>query len=686
MKKKILIALAGIVGVVLLLLLLLPIILRPKLEALLVTSINDQIDGTFTAEAVDLSLFRHFPNASVGMKKVSVINSAPFEGDTLLLAEHVGLDLSFWELIKRGDAPRKIRSFEIEDVQLDLKIDAEGNANYDLVAEDNPSSGESETATPMVFDLSAYQIRNADLSYEDLGTGITFSAENLQHQGSGQISAGLSELITESEAELSLSAKDITWFEAVPVRLNAILGIDLENDTYTFRQNEAFLRELPLSFTGSVRILEDAQEWKIAMATPSSEFQNFLALIPKQYSHYQKEFNASGDFELSGEIKGVWDETNIPTFDIRLVAKDGYLKYAQMPKALEQIQLNTRIINTTGLVEDTFIEIGNAAFSIGSDNVQLKSRIEDLLGAVRVNADAIAAIDLAQLQEAYPTEAWSDLKGRVDGKITAQFTLDQIRAEDYENTKTNGQVKLSGFEFQEKPESQALQINTAAMAFTSSSADISELQGYMGNTDFDLKGSMTNLLGYLFNDEEIRGSFTMRSRTLDLNEFLTEEGDTGADPDGQTEKFEVPGYLDATIQAQADRVLYDDLVLNNVKGDLVIRDKSARIENARSDFLGGSLQADAVIRSTEEQPEFGIELALQDNAIGELMQATTFFGKLAPVAKSLQGTMDSKFAIQGSFDEGFNLDYASLSGQAQTELKALEKILGETSLFRGLHD
>ena len=684
MKKKILILSAGLLGVVLLLLLVLPLILKPKLESLLIAGINDQIDGTFKTEEIDLSLIRHFPNASVSMNRISVVNNVPFDGDTLLLAEYASLDLSFWELIKRGEAPRKIRSFEVEDVQLNLKIDAEGNTNYDLNSEDSEASGDATEESPMVFDLSAYQIRNADISYEDLAAGIQFSANNLQHKGSGQISAGFSELITESVAELSLKIKGLSWFEAVPVKLNATLGIDLENDTYSFKRNEAFLRELPLTFTGSIRMLEEAQEWKITVRTPSSEFQNFLALIPEQYSHYQDEYRSAGDFSLSGEIEGIWDEERIPRFDILMVAKNGYLKYAQMPKALEQVQMKTRLVNTTGLAEDTFVEIGNATFSIGSDKVQLQSRITDLLGAVQVDGEAIAAIDLAQLQEAYPSEAWSDLKGRVDGRIASQFTLDQIRAEAYENTKTSGQVKLSRFEFREQPDSRLVQINSAAMSFTSSSAEITELHGKMGQTDFNLKGTMTNLLGYLFNDEEVKGNFALRSQTFDLNEFLIDQDDSANDTDSQEEKFEIPGFLDATMQVQADRVLYDDLVLNNVKGDLVISDKSARIENAQSDFLGGSLLADGILRSTGNQPEFSIQLALKDNGIADLLEATSFFEKLAPIANSLQGTMDSRFVIQGNFSDGFNLDYESLSGQAQTELKALNKILGETSLFRGL--
>ena len=686
MKKKWLIGLLGFLGIVLILLILLPIILKPKIEALLISSIDEQLDATFMADEVALNLFRHFPNASVRMDNARIITQAPFEGDTLFAAESAFIDLSLREVFRRGEGPRKIKSFEIDGAVLNLIVDEDGNANYDIIKEDSDSANLPGDERAMVFELDTYQIQNAAVHYSDEESGVSFAIEDIGHSGSGQFSSEQSELITETTAKLSLSGSGTNWFTDLPVRLQAILGIDLTTNTYTFKQNEAFLRGLPLTFTGSLQFLEEGQEWKLGLATPDSEFRNALALIPEQFSQIDKDFTAKGMFQVSGDIRGMLNEERIPEFDIHIRANDGFLQYSGMPKALEAIQMDMRIANETGKTSDTYVEIGDGAFAIGGDAVQLRAKIVDLLGQVNVDGQAQAALDLAQLKNAYPGASWADLKGKVNGRINARFSMEDVRKSQYESAQVSGDMELSGLVYQQGSGTPPINIEHAKLKFDPARTQVSELEGRMGNSDFTAIGTISNLLGYIFHDEIIKGTFDLRSQKLDLNEFLVEEGSTDSGNGSTGEKFEIPGFLDATIQAEAGTVYYDDLVLNDVKGDLIIRDKGVRLENAQSNFLGGTLRVDGVLDSSKDQPEFAMQLALQDNGIAELFEATSFFQKLAPIAQGLQGTMDSRFVIKGNFADGFELDFTSLSGQAQTELKALERILGETSLVRGLQE
>lgn len=684
MKRKWLILLLSFLGLLLLLLIALPIFLKPRVEAWIVQSIDDQINARFQTEEVDLSLLRHFPYASVGMRSSRIINEAPFEGDTLFTADAIQLKISIWELIRRGEGPRKISGFEIDKGVLNLKVDKDDNANYDIFPEEPDPGGEEAGSDAMVFDLEGYQIRDATVLFQDETNGISLAAKGIQHSGRGQFSADQSELETNSTADLSLGSSGIQWFTDVPVRLKAILGIDLETDTYTFRENEAFIRELPLAIEGSLVFLEEGQDWDFSFSTPDSEFRDFMTLLPEQYGHYNKDFNATGAFQMSGGIQGLLNDERIPGFDFRIRASDGYLKYAGMPRALEKLQLEMRVANETGNSTDTFIEIGKATFAIGNDAVQLRARIADLLGRISIDAQAKAAMDMAQLKAAYPGASGRELQGRIDGDIAANFMLEDIRAGRYEKATASGKLAISGLKYQEKEDAPAVQVDRAALAFDPVRTQVSSLEGRIGASDFSAQGTITNLLGYLFHDEVVKGSFRLRSNTLDLNEFLVAENDTLPGVQNSGEKFEIPGFLDATIQAEAQTVYYDNLELKAVTGDLIIKDKAVRLENTRSDFLGGQLQVDGILDSNKERPEFAVQLSLRDNGIAELIEATSFFGKLAPIAKSLQGRMDTRLAIRGNFNDGFNLDFSSLSGQAQTELKAMQKVIGESALIRGL--
>jgi uncharacterized protein involved in outer membrane biogenesis len=77
-----------IVGIILLLLVVsafaIPYFFKDQIKAKIEKAINEKVDAKVAFADADLSLFKNFPNASVTIEKLSIVNKAPFEGDTLV--------------------------------------------------------------------------------------------------------------------------------------------------------------------------------------------------------------------------------------------------------------------------------------------------------------------------------------------------------------------------------------------------------------------------------------------------------------------------------------------------------------------------------------------------------------------------------------------------------------------------
>ena len=54
--------------------------------------INEHVNAKVDFANIDISLIRSFPQASVVIDELSVINYAPFEGDTLVYSKKIALD------------------------------------------------------------------------------------------------------------------------------------------------------------------------------------------------------------------------------------------------------------------------------------------------------------------------------------------------------------------------------------------------------------------------------------------------------------------------------------------------------------------------------------------------------------------------------------------------------------------
>src|SRR5690606_37179021 len=317
-----------ILGILLLFLFLTHFIFKGQIKDLVLKTINENLNAQVAFADIDLSLIRNFPDATLSIEDLLIINNAPFEGDTLAFGEEIVLEMSVMELFKGSDEAKKIDAISIHRTLLNLKLDSLGNANYDIaIKEDAAITGTTKAGTGFQFDVQHYQIRDSQVNYVDEGSGLELHVLDLEHEGTGDFSASTSTLETTSKAFVSLAMDGTKYLDKNPVALQADFQMDLDKLKYTFLENEATINQLPLTFDGFVQIHEDHNEVDISFRTPSSSFKNFLAVIPEEYSKNIEDVDTKGDFVVKGTIKGIVDETHIPMMDISIASENASFKY-----------------------------------------------------------------------------------------------------------------------------------------------------------------------------------------------------------------------------------------------------------------------------------------------------------------------------------------------------------------------
>lgn len=679
MKKKAL-KITGITLLVLLAIIIaVPLFLQGKIEEMIKTKVNNSINATFDFEDADLSLLKSFPYANVELTNLSLVNKAPFEGDTLFASSEIELSMSIKELFKSADEPIVIKTLNIDKAKLHIKADAEGNANYDIAKESNEpaSTSSEESSSNFTLNMDSYAITNSNITYEDLASGMKLDISEMNHSGTGDLSLEKSELKTLTDALVSFEMDSTQYLNRNKINLDALIGIDLTENKYTFLENKALVNQLPLVFDGFVKVNEDNQEVDITFKTPSSDFKNFLAVIPEAYSANIENVQTTGNFEVNGEFKGIVDDEHIPTFKIAINSENASFKYPDLPKSVRNVYIDTEINNETGITEDTYVNINRLSFLIDEDKFNLNAKIRELMGNTKVNAHMDGRINLANISQAYPMPENYNLKGILNADVTTAFDMASLEKKQYQNTKTNGKASVSGFEYASEELKNPVVINTAAVTFNPNTVTLDAFQGKTGSTDFDAKGTLTNLLGFMFNDEDIEGNFTLSSNQLALNDFMVEETEesenegsdqeTGSTTSGE-ERIKIPSFLDCTIDASANTVVYDNLNLKNVKGTLVIKDETATVKNLTSNLFGGTLGLNGSVSTKQEASTFDINLGMNNFNIGESFAGLELFKVLTPLATAIQGKLNSDIKISGNLKDDFTPNLATISGNLLAEL------------------
>jgi len=309
MLKKIL----KITGITLLVLLVVlaaaPFLFKDKIKQMVLTSINQSIDATVAFEEIDLSLLKSFPSANVTIHKLSLINKAPFAGDTLLYASELNVKMALTELFKGENEAMQLKSFYAEDALVNILFNKEGLGNFDIALKDQAK--EEETASkPFALKIQGYEFENLKFKYFDEASKMKMVIDSIYHTGTGDFAASKLDLDTKTTAKVSFDMDSTNFMKNVVLDLDAVLGIDLDQSKYTFKQNKALINQLPLEFDGFIQLVEEGQKYDLTFKTPTSSFKNFLGVIPAQYAGNLETVQTTGDFTVAGFAKGTLTEKN----------------------------------------------------------------------------------------------------------------------------------------------------------------------------------------------------------------------------------------------------------------------------------------------------------------------------------------------------------------------------------------
>lgn len=673
--KKIL-KITGIsLAVLLILLLLSPFIFKGSLEKLLKKTINENAPVNVEWSKLDLSLIRSFPKSSLTLSDFSVTTRGAFEGDTLASGKKLSLELGIMQIIK-GTTPLTIDAFRLEGGLIQIKTDAEGRSNYDFSDSDiDKEDIDAEDGGEFSLALTKYDIIDTDIHYFDEKSGIFLSLSDIQHAGKGDFAMAKSELDTQTKAVASFAMDGTEYLSNQRITLDAIIEMDLDNMKFSFLENQAKVNELPLTFDGYVQMLEDYNDVAISFSTPSSDFKNFLGVIPKEYLKHLDGVQTTGNFEVNGKIEGRVDDTYIPKMDIHVKSSNASFSYPDLPKTMQDIFIDLALRNDTGLMKDMYLNVGDLRFRIGNNPFAVKGSVHNFMDNALVDLMLKGTLNLGELKEVLPLENDLNLAGIFKADMQMKFDMQSIEKERYDRVVSKGTASLLDFVYTGDAFKNDFHIADTKVSFNPQSIRLDSFQATTGKTDLAATGNIDNLIQFLMNGKELKGRFNVNSNAFHLSDFMVEEEENSKSktPDNKLQTaegsvFKIPAFLDASLNFNAKEIYYDNLVLKNTSGTATIANETASISNLKSDIFGGLLALSGDVSTSGEIPKFHMNVSLQKVKIEETFKGMEFIRFIAPIANAFHGILDTQFNLAGDLANDFTPKLETLNGNAVLDI------------------
>lgn len=667
--KKAFKILVGFIVFVLLVLLLIPVIFQDKMIAILKEKINENVNAKVEFSSANLSLIKNFPSATIQLSDVIVTNFEPFKGDTLFYGKEINLKLNVTDVIAKEDII--IKSFTIDNAKINVLSNEKGQVNYDIskeTSEKKPTASKSKNA--MKLSVDSYGITNSQINYIDKKGKVEVRLHNFNHLGTGDFSQNQTELDTETASDIYFSMEDKVYVENLHLNLDALLDLNFSNKKFSFLENKAHINQLPLNFDGFVKLNDKNQEVAISFKTPSSDFKNFLALVPKAYAKNIKDVTTTGNFNVSGTVNGIVDDKHIPKINININSNNASFKYPNLPKGVKNIHINTNIKNTTGLVEDTFVNVNNLSFKIDDNTFNGNAKIKNLTTNPFVNANIKGKLNLADIDKVYPLEMKNKLSGLIQADLSTQFDNEALQKNIYQRIKNNGKISINNFVYASKDVVNPISIKNAEVNFEPAKILLSNFDANTGTTDLKATGTIDNLLGFLLSDKELKGNFSLKSNEFRVSDFMeitdenTEKDTPTETKKPQQEALKVPDFLNCTIYADAKKVYYDNLELENTKGILILKDGKAILKNMDANMFEGKVSLNGIVDTKPKVPVFNMKLDVKSFNISKSFEKLELFKMLAPISSVIQGKLNTTLDLKGDLKNDFTPNLKSIGGNA----------------------
>lgn len=631
-------------GSLLVILFVAPFIFKGKIIAIAKEQINKNINANVDFKDLSLSFFRHFPRVSVALEELQVVGAGVFAKDTLISAKEIDVAVNLFSVI--GGKNMKIYSVNIDQPRIHALVTKEGKANWDIVKPDTAAATPEDTAasSPFQMNLHHYAIKKAYIKYDDAGSGMSTELINLTHEGSGDFTADLFTLQTNTRADaVTFIYGGIPYLNKIQPGIDLDVQVDTKNSKYTWKTDEIALNGLKLATAGYFQLENDSSyKMDISFNAPSTDFKSILSLIPAVYQQDFEKIKTSGKAIFSGVIKGFYNRVMIPAFDINLEVQDGFFQYPDLPKPVQHINFQVKATNSVGAPDATTINITKGHIEFGNDPFDFRVLLQNPMTTRYIDAAAKGHLDLAGITQ-FVKLPGTKLSGTIDADVQAKGSLAVVQKQQPGEFTAKGYININKLYYASKDFPQTIQNTSARINFESPDGmanhaviQIPAAHVEVGKDAFDLTLLLKTLASDPYFEGTAKGSFNLGN----VAEFYTFEPGTS-----------LAGLLQANV---------------SVKG------KKSFIDKSQYDAIqtAGSVQLSNVSYKSKDYPD---GIALKNTLL-------TFNPRNVTVNDVTGNYMGTDFNANGSFDNliGYALKDETLSGvlNVSADKVDLNKLMG----------
>lgn len=207
---------------------------------------------------------------------------------------------------------------------------------------------------------------------------------------------------------------------------------------------------------------------------------------------------------------------------------------------------------------------------------------------------------------------------------------------------------------------------------TESTVDITDFKTNIFDSNISGSGNISNYLEYALAGDTVRGDFNLNSTFFNLNSLLASEEYTSNIADTTPEKAQpedleayiLPKTWDFKFKGNLAEVLYTDMDILNMTGNITIQDGILLFEDTNGDLLKGKMSVTGGYDTSDPAaPAMNIKMNLEEISFADAFNTFNTFKILAPIGKFIDGKFNTTLLFSSVLGQDMMPDLKTINAE-----------------------
>jgi hypothetical protein len=621
-----------------------------RIKSIFIEELNKSLTTEISVKEIEFSVFEKFPNASLCFKNVVAKDALKIAGnkDTLLTANSIFLEFNIWDLYYKK---YNIKNIVLENAKVFLKINKDGTDNFHFwKVSDNSSNSDFS------FSLKKIILKNVALVYIDKTAQQYYDFFIEKASAKGDFSNEIQEVELKGKLKVNhLQSGELVYLRNDFATINAKAIINSGKENIEFKQADLLINDLNFSVIGNISYKTDNKSLNLKINGNNIQLHDFIKELPTEQQTYFENYKSSGIFDIKLNINGLYGNSKIPAISVIFNFQQGEILQKQTNVKLTNVLFNGSYTNNSSIdIQKHVLEINNFSCKMDHGIISGNFILNDFKNPF-ISCKITANLNLEEIHKFLKNKKIEQLNGNLAFTLDfrGKINKDAINIKDFINSKTTGNAVLKNINVVLENDSRKYKIADAALEFTNNDILINTLTGNISGSDFKLKGSFTNVIPFIFlENQKIQVNADLYSEMINLDELIGTKS-----TDKTYTELKLSDTYDFNLNIHLNRLNFKKFKANTLNGNIRYINHIIKAENISMNAMNGNLNGNLSIDGSQ-QGKYKISCDVKTINVNAAQLFDTFdnFGQKNLTSQHINGNIAANIQFAALFDSRLQID------------------------------